>query len=138
MDTGASHSMVSKRFISLLPNMCENLTMRVNACTADGTRMRTFGRTFLIISVAGKEFVWAPTIAEIEDDGILGLDFAALFGATLNPKSGKLKIEYPYDMTILCKLRVISSVASVAQTVKIPPGMTCDVLVSSGRLIQKG
>ena len=138
MDTGASHSMISKRLFNLLPGVCDNLRMRVNACTADGTRMRTFGRTFLIISVAGKEFVWAPTIAEIEDDGIIGLDFAALFGATVNPKSGRLHIEHPYDLTTDCKLRIISGAACVAQTVKIPPGITCDVLISSCRLLQKG
>ena len=131
VDTGASHSIISRRFYTLLVGTNDDLKLRVNACTADGSRLRTFGRTFLCISVMGKEFVFSPTIAEIEDDGIIGMDFADLFGMMLNPKTGELFIEYPYDMKAQCVLRVISSVASVAQTVKIPPGTTCDVLVSS-------
>ena len=83
----------------------------------------------MCISGKGKEFVFS--IAEIEDDGIIGMDFDNLFGMMLNPKTGELSIEHTYNMKTQCVLRVIGSVASVAQTVKIPPGTTCDVLVSA-------
>ena len=123
VDTGASHCIFSRRFYTLLLGTNDDLKLRVNACTADGSRLRTFGSTFLCISARGKEFVFSPTIAEIKDHGIIRMDFADLRGEPF--------IEYPYDMKAQCVLRVISSVASVTQTVKIPSGTTCDVLVSA-------
>ena len=131
VDTGASHSLVSKKFFDLLPNLHENPTKGVNARTADGSRMQTYGRTFLPVSIVGKEFVLSPIIAEMNDDGIIGLDFCALFGAMLDPVKGVLKIAQPYGVKAQCVLRTISSIASVVQRVKIPAGTTCDVLCSS-------
>ena len=133
IDTGASHSLVSRKFYSLLPGRHDDLKLRVNACTADGTRMQTFGRTFLPLCFGGKEYVFSPTVAEINDDGILGLDFAALFGVVLDPNTGLLTVKHPYNAKVQCVLRVFSSVASVVATVKIPPGFACDVLCSSTR-----
>ena len=128
MDTGASHSIISRKLNLLLSNEHDNSKMKVNALTADGSSMKTFGRTFMRLRIGGKEFAFTPTIAEISDDGIIGLDFAALYGAVLNPKTGVLSVEHPYDIKVPCKLRQISCVASVWQTMKIPPGTTCDVL----------
>ena len=133
IDTGASHSLISRKFYSLLPDEHDNFRMRVNACTADGSRMQTFGRTFLPLSFGGREYVFSPTVAEVNDDGILGLDFAALFGVVLDPSTGVLSVKHPYDVKVQCVLRLISSVASVVQTVKIPAGTACDVLCSSTR-----
>ena len=131
IDTGASHSMVSKRFYDLMSDGQDNLISRVNAHSADGSRMQTFGRTFVQVSIAGNEFIFSPTIADLSDDGIIGLDFAALYGAVLEPCKGMLSIEHPYKLAVQCVLRKVSSVAAVVQTVKIPPGQTCDVLFSS-------
>ena len=133
IDTGASHSLISRKFYSLLPGNHDDLKLRVNACTADGSRMQTFGRTFLPLCFGGKEYVFSPTVAEVNDDGILGLDFAALFGVVLDPNTGLLTVKHPYNVTVQCVLRVFSSVASVVATVKIPPGFACDVLCSSTR-----
>jgi hypothetical protein len=76
VDTGASHSIISWKFFNLVSDEHDNLTVKVNAHTADGSRIRTFGRTFMRIRMGGKEFVFSPTIAEISDEGIIGLDFA--------------------------------------------------------------
>ena len=138
IDSGASHSVISKKFYSLLSGNHDDFKMKVNACTADGSRMRTYGRTFMRISIEGKEFVFSPTIAEISDDGILGLDFAALFGAVLDPAKGVLRIEHPYGLVAQCVLRQVSSVASVVQTRKIPPGTTCDVMFRAGPAVKGG
>ena len=112
----------------LLSEKHENFKMKVNALTADGSRMKTFGKTFLPLRMGGKDFAFSPTIAEVNDDGIIGLDFASLYDAVLNPRTGVLSIQHPYNMKVQCVLRQISCVASVVQTVKIPPGRTCDVL----------
>ena len=45
-------------------------------------------------------------------------------------------MKYPYRSTIQCVLRQVSSVSTVVQTVKIPSGTTCDVLVSSDRSLR--
>ena len=79
----------------------------------------------------GKEFVWSPIIADMSDDGIVGLDFCSLFVAVLDPKMGMMWILQPYNVKAQCVLRITFSVASVLQTVKIKLGMTCDVLCSS-------
>ena len=55
VDTGASHSLISRKFHSLLPVDHDDLTKRVNARTADGSSLQTYGRTFLPISIVGKE-----------------------------------------------------------------------------------
>ena len=136
VDTGASHSFISKKFYGLLTGNHENLNKRVNACSADGTRMTTFGRTLVAMELGGKEFIFSPTIASISDDGILGLDFASLYGAILTPDKGVLNINEPYNVSIQCVLRQISSVATVVQTLKIPPGQTCDVLVRSQSVLR--
>ena len=73
----------------------------------------------------------------MSDDGIIGLDFCALFGAMLDPRKGMMRISNPYNVKAQCVLRTISCVASVVQTVKIPPGFTCDVLCSSIRAWKK-
>ena len=131
IDTGASHSVVSKKFYSLLLGNHDNFKVKVNACMADGSRMQMFGRTFMRIRIEGREFIFSPTIADISDDGILGLDFAALFGVVLEPTKGVLRIEHPYGLEAQCVLRQISSVAAVVQTRKIPAGTTCDVMFRS-------
>jgi len=128
VDTGASHSIISRRFCDLVSDKQSKLDPSANALTADGSRLQTFGKRFMKINMGGKEFAFSPTIADISDDGILGLDFASLYGAVLNPRSGVLKIEHPYDLKVKGVLRQISCVASVAQTMKIPPGHTCDIL----------
>ena len=130
--------MVSKSFFDLVSGTHDNPTVGVNACTADGSRLQTFGRTCMVILVGGKEYMMSPTIAEIEDDGIIGLDFAVLYGAQLNPTVGELRISQPYKDRIKCVAREISGTASVAQTVKIPPGMACDVLLSFSRTLRGG
>ena len=137
IDTGASHSLISKDFFDLLPDLHENPTRGVNARMANGSRMQTYGRTFLPIGVLGKEFVLSPIIADLNDDGIIGLDFCALYGAMLDPIKGLMKIMQPYGIKAQCVLRTISSVASVVQTVKIPSGKTCDVLCSCVKVMNR-
>ena len=88
VDTGASHSIISRRFYSSLPGTHDDFKLKVNACTADGSRMQTYGRTVLPIGIGGGEYVFSPTITDISDDGIIGLDFAALYGAVLEPARG--------------------------------------------------
>ena len=132
VDTGASHSCISRRIHSLLPGEHDTFTTEGRACTADGSMMQTYGKTCMRFSLDGdKEFLLTPTIADVSDDGILGLDFAALYGAMLDAQSGVLSVKNPYHLEVQCVLRQVSSIASVAQTVKIPPGVTCDVLCRS-------
>ena len=131
VDTGASHSFISSGFYALLPGSRENFKTKVSACSADGSRMQTYGRAFIPISIGGKEYVSSPTVADIADDGIIGLDFASLYDAVLNPSTGVLSIEHPYKVSEQCVLRQISTIATVVQTVKVPSGQTCDVLVRS-------
>ena len=127
---------MSKRFHDLLPDNQDNFKMKVTACAADGSKIRTFGRTYMEIGIAGKEFVLTPMIADISDDGILGLDFAALYGVVLDPVKGSLRIEEPYGLVTKCVLRQVSAVASLVETRKIPPGMACDVMFRADSVLR--
>ena len=134
VDTGASHSFISSKFYALMPGSREDFKTKVSACSADGSRMQTYGRAVIPFRIGGREYIASPTIADIADDGILGLDFAALYDAILNPSTGVLLIKHPYGEAQQCVLRQVSTVATVVQTVKIPPGQTCDVLIRSNGL----
>ena len=72
-------------FFGWVSDINEDLTTRVNTCAADGSRIQTFGRTCMVILIGGREYIISPTVANIEDNGIIGMDFASLYGAKLNP-----------------------------------------------------
>ena len=130
VDTGASHSVISRDFYAKLPCYHDNPAQEGGARTANGSPLKTFGRIMMRMEIQEREFVSTPLIAEISDDGILGLDFAALYGAVLEPRKGILSIEHPYGIRVQCELRRISCIAAVVDTVKISPGHTRDVLIS--------
>ena len=113
-----------------LCNQPEAPLLGVKARTATGDSMQTYGRTVKPMLVDGKTYWICPTITDITDDGILGMDFAALYGVTMNTATGRLQIKHPYKQSVQCVLRNGSSVASVAQDTKLAPGHVSDVLVS--------
>ena len=134
IDTGASHTMVSRETSRVFVEPSDNLYKGITASTATGSEMQTYGRLVLPLKVNGRNYVISPVVADIADDGILGLDFAALYGTTLDPRSGMLTFELPSRSIIQCKLKRISSMAVVAQTCKIPAGHMCNVLVRTDGL----
>ena len=131
VDTGASHTLIGRAFISRLGTLSEAPIDGVKARTATGDTMQTFGRTVKSMLVNGKTYWICPTIADITDDGILGMDFASLYGVTMNARTGKLQIQNPYGQTVQCVLRLESAAASVVHTTKLQPGQISNVLVSS-------
>ena len=130
VDTGASHTLIDRKFMSRLSIKSEAPLQGVKARTATGDSMETYGRTVNAMSVDGKTYWICPTISDITDDGILGMDFAALYGVTMNASTGRLQIRHPYKQSVQCVLRSASSVASVAQRTKLAPRHITDVLVS--------
>ena len=130
VDTGASHTLVGREFMSRLGPSSDVSLAGIRARTATGDTMQTYGRTVKNISVDGKRYWICPTIADITDDGILGMDFAALYGVTMNTRTGKLQIDNPYKHTVQCVLRMSSATSSVVQTTKLLAGHVSDVLVS--------
>ena len=71
IDTGASHSLISKEFFDRMSGRINNLRERVSACTADGSGMRTFGKAYMNVKISGKEYVMSPMVADIQDEGII-------------------------------------------------------------------
>ena len=134
IDTGASHTMVSRRMSELFKVASDGHFGGITALTATGSVMRTYGRLVLPLKIGASNFVFSPIVADLSDDGILGLDFAALYGATLDPRSGKLTMEWPLPTVFQCTLKRVSSVANVAQACRIPAGHICNVLVVSNGL----
>ncbi len=105
-DTGASHTLISRKFYSKLGGKSEVPKEGIRARTATGDRMTTYGRTVTTMSIGGRAYIVCPLIADITDDGILGMDFAALYGVTLNARTGKMHIEHPYNHSVQCLLRM--------------------------------
>ena len=134
VDTGASHTLIDRKFISRLGIQSDAPLLGVKARTATGDAMQTYGRTVRAMLVEGKTYWICPTIADITDDGILGMDFAALYGVTLTASTGRMQIRSPYKQTIQCVLRGGISVSSVAQSTKLAPGHISNVLVNCAGL----
>ena len=134
IDTGASHTMVSRKLSQAFVVPSDDLYKGITASTASGSEMQTYGRLVLPLKIEGRNYVFSPIVADIADDGILGLDFAALYGITLDPRSGRLSFELPSRTEFQCKLKRISSIAVVAQTCKIPAGHMCNVLIRTDGL----
>ena len=131
IDTGASHTMISRDICRSIVVKSDDLFKGITANTASGSAMQTYGRLVLPLQTGDRNYVFSPVVAELADDGILGLDFAAFYGLTLDPRSGKATIEWPQKSVVQCVLKRVSSVASVAQTCRIPAGHVCNVLVTS-------
>ena len=131
VDTGASHTLIGREFMSRLGVRSEVPSEGIKARTATGDAMITYGRTVKQVLVEGKTYWICPTVANITDDGILGMDFTALYGLSINARTGVLQILNPYKHRVQCVLRRESAVSSVVQRTKILPGHICDVLVSS-------
>ena len=131
VDTGASHTLIGRDFISRLGNQSDVPVEGIKARTATGDAMKTYGRTVKPMLVDGKTYWICPTIADITDDGILGMDFAALYGVTMNTKTGMVQIKNPYKQTVKCVLRMESAIASVVQRTHLPPKHVSNILVSS-------
>ena len=55
VDTGASHSFISSKLYNSLPGRTESFASKIQACSADGSQMQTYGRTFVPLEVGKKE-----------------------------------------------------------------------------------
>ena len=66
--------MISSRFFEKLPCDHSELGQGGRACTVDGSALRIFSR----VKIREKEFVATPTVAELSDDGIVGVGFCEL------------------------------------------------------------
>ena len=129
VDTGASHSMVGRDFFRSLAVQSDVPTGTGRVSTADGSEMKTYGRQVLPMMMEDRTYIISPTIADITDDGILGLDFCALYGVGLDTMTGIVHLQYPTPAEGQCVLRRISGVSTVVQTTKIAPQHVCNVLV---------
>ena len=131
IDTGASHSMIGRHFFRTLADLPDKPLRGDRVRSADGSHMQTYGKQVLSFVTNETSFVISPTVAELTDQGILGMDFCALYGVVLDSVTGELVIKFPAELRVQCVLRRISGVSSVAQTVRIPPRHVCNVVVYS-------
>ena len=134
IDTGASHSMIGRDFYHSLAAPSDDPVGTGRVRAANGMEIRTYGRQVLPLHIRGDAFIVSPTIAELTDDGILGLDFCCLYGVSLDPSTGVLSIRFPAKKEVACVLRRVSGTATVVQTVRVAPQHVCNVLVRSTEL----
>ena len=81
--------MISRDICRSIVVKSDDLFKGITANTASGSAMQTYGRLVLPLKTGDRNYVFSPVVAELADDGILGLDFAAFYGLTLDPRSGK-------------------------------------------------
>ena len=67
--------------------------------TATGDKMRIYGKMLVDFKVLGKIFVASTLIADITDDGILGMDWLRKFGVCPDPEKGIAHIKVPYKVS---------------------------------------
>jgi len=136
VDSGAAVTCVGKKYFDRLDGNLDLLASRVRPISVTGAAMKQYGQTVLSMNVAGKIYHYPPTISDISEDGILGAEFLSYFGCTLSA-DGELYLEHPYKQRVQCELRRDSqSIACVAQTTRIPPHSSCEVVIGAISVVE--
>ena len=86
VDTGAEVSVLSREVYKRFSSRVDKSLIGVRPVkTANGGAMHLYGKLVVIFSVKAANYFAQPLIADITDNGILGMDWLRRFGAVLNP-----------------------------------------------------
>ena len=77
IDTGAARSILSFKIYNSLPASAKFSLSSANSAIAlaDGQQAKTHGLGHIVVRLGTKEFEMHVIVAEVEDEGILGMDF---------------------------------------------------------------
>ena len=77
MDTGAARSILSFKIYNSLPASAKFSLSSANSAIAlaDGQQAKTHGLGHVVVCLGTKDFEMHVIVAEVEDEGILGMDF---------------------------------------------------------------
>ena len=77
IDTGAARSILSFKIYNSLPASAKFSLSSANSAIAlaDGQQAKTHGLGHVVVHLGTKEFEMHVIVAEVEDEGILGMDF---------------------------------------------------------------
>ena len=124
VDTGCSITIISSRVFFMVPEDDRpELEVSRNVLTsADGTKLKTLGETVVNITVGKKTFPHLSVIADISNDGLLGMDFLKKHSFSIDFKNNTLSCA---DSTIVADCRLGRNQVcrvSVAENTVIPAG----------------
>lgn len=135
VDTGASVTLLSEKFIESLPGTMTPIMKPVNTTliTATGESTPFLGQSKVSLSIGTETFEHDVLIANIQNDGILGLDFLEKNNCTVKLSDGILYIGSE-SKEIRCYKSAIDVLAScceckiaVLEDIEIPP--RCEMIV---------
>ena len=90
VDSGASHSCMSKTTYDLMPNKPELQVCKSKLRGAGGTMMKIFGMATVEVSLGGQIFNRTVFVTELSDEFLLGLDFAKSLDIIMSEKKVKI------------------------------------------------
>ena len=95
VDTGCSTSLLSVGFFKKLtkkwPIQLQDDGEELRS--ADGGSLTVWGRTDVTLSVGGEEYCHSVIVADLTNEGILGMDFLKMYGGTLDFKRNRLSLD---------------------------------------------
>ena len=94
IDTGAVCSILSFKIFDSLPDSVKFSLSSVNSAItlADGQQAKTHGVGHVVVHLGTKEFQMHVIVAEIEDEGILGMDFLSQVDSTIDIVKNQVSI----------------------------------------------
>lgn len=93
LDTGASRTIISYRFLQHINNSHFNHSRNVQLLTATGQHINVRGETDVEIKFGERLYVQKVIVADIMDDCIIGLDFLNKYNCQIDFKNGILRCE---------------------------------------------
>ena len=96
IDTGAARSISSFKIYNSLPASAKFSLSSANSAIAlaDGQQAKAHGLGHVVVHLGTKEFHMHVIVAEVEDEGILGMDFLSQVDShNLNPKASPLGVQ---------------------------------------------
>jgi transposase InsO family protein len=95
VDTGCSISIVSEKVYNEIP-MVKRPTLEeqeMDLQAANGDNLRVLGKTQMRFKVGSHEYKHPIIVAELTNDGILGMDFLRTYGGSIDLKSNKIILD---------------------------------------------
>ena len=125
VDTGSSHTLISEgvydRIIEARKPPLRQVTYKV--CQADGSPLSIRGRTTVEIQVGSTDFVSEVTVAGLQNEAILGLDFLIQINAVLDCRKlelrtpwGKITCRDQHGIPFCCRVVAAETMTVLART----------------------
>ncbi|KAK3083081.1 hypothetical protein FSP39_013432 [Pinctada imbricata] len=141
IDTGASLSIFSKDTFDKIKNKPEIDSVNKKILAANGEPLKVYGRTRLKMKIGKKSYTTTVIIADLNSDGVLGLDFMLDNSCILDIQQQKITIQNE-SIPLVKSGHFGCFRVAVSETLNIPPKpeliAKCNVCLNDGLTLPPG